>query len=246
MKGQLSLAYDGANDKRFRIGTSGYSYSAWKGRFYPEKLRNKEMLRFYSEKFSTVEINNTFYKMPTKELIESWVDEVAKDFIFAVKAPQTITHHQRLKGSQATLTELLALVAGMGKKLGPLLFQLPPNFKLDLVRLSEFLTLLPRRRRVAFEFRHDSWFTEDVYRLLRKHRVALCIAEDEKLATPLVTTTNWGYLRLRREDYRERDISEWAKKIARQDWERAYVYLKHEDTAKGPRLASLLQSILTS
>jgi uncharacterized protein YecE (DUF72 family) len=150
-----------------------------------------------------------------------------------------------LKGSQATLAELLPLVAALGKKQGPLLFQLPPNFKLDWQRLSEFLTLLPRKRRVAFEFRHESWFNEDVYRLLKKQRIALCIAEDEKLATPLVATANWGYLRLRREDYVDRDIRNWAKKIKGQDWERAYVYFKHEDTGKGPRFAALLQSYLS-
>jgi uncharacterized protein YecE (DUF72 family) len=246
MKGQPALAIDKANHKRFLIGTSGYSYPAWKGRFYPEKLRAKEMLRFYSEKLSTVELNNSFYKMPTKELVESWANEVGSDFIFAVKAPQTITHHQRLKGSQATLTELLELAALLGKKQGPLLFQLPPNFKLDLSRLREFLALLPRRRPTAFEFRHESWFNEDVYRLLRKHRVALCIAEDEKLATPLVATANWGYLRLRREDYKRRDIRDWAERIKLQEWASAYVYFKHEDTAKGPRLAELLRSLLSS
>jgi uncharacterized protein YecE (DUF72 family) len=202
------------------------------------------MLRFYSEKFASVEINNSFYKMPTEALIESWANEVGSDFIFAVKAPQTITHHQRLKGSEETLEEFLTLAGRLGKKQGPLLFQLPPNFKLDLSRLADFLPLLPRRRRVAFEFRHESWFNEDVYRLLRKHRVALCIAEDEELATPLVATADWGYLRLRREDYKRRDIQSWAEKLKLQEWASAYVYFKHEDTAKGPRLATLLLSLL--
>jgi uncharacterized protein YecE (DUF72 family) len=234
----------GKQDRRYFIGTSGYAYPAWKGSFYPPKLRQKEMLRFYGEIFSTVEINNSFYKMPTEDLIKGWRDEVGKDFIFAVKAPQKITHHQRLKGSHATLGELLTLVAALGKKQGPLLFQLPPNFKLDLPRLSEFLTLLPPRRRVAFEFRHDSWFNEDVYRLLQKHHVALCIAEDEKLATPLVATAGWGYLRLRREDYVERDLKDWARKIRQQDWRHTFIYFKHEDSGKGPRFASLLRSIL--
>jgi uncharacterized protein YecE (DUF72 family) len=246
MKSQLALAFDKGGDKRFLIGTSGYAYPAWKGRFYPKKLRAKDMLRFYSEKFCTVEINNTFYKMPTEELVTSWADQVGSDFIFAIKAPQTITHHQRLKGSQETLTELLTLVTALSRKQGPLLFQLPPNFKLELSRLAEFLSLLPKRKRVAFEFRHDSWFNDDVFRLLQKHRVALCVAEDEKLATPLIATTDWGYLRLRREDYRERDIADWAAKLRRQSWERAYVYFKHEDSAKGPRLGALLQGMLNS
>jgi uncharacterized protein YecE (DUF72 family) len=229
---------------RVYAGTSGYSYPAWKGRFYPKKLPQKEMLAFYSQKFSSVEINNTFYKMPTAQLIRSWADEVGEDFIFAVKAPQKITHIQRLKGSRATVAALHRRVALLGEQLGPILFQLPPNFKKDFDKLVRFLTVLPNGVRVAFEFRHESWFTEDVYDLFKQHAVALCIAEDEKLATPLVATANWGYLRLRREDYVEADLRRWADRIKLQQWDFVHVYFKHEDKAKGPKLAALLQTLM--
>jgi uncharacterized protein YecE (DUF72 family) len=228
-----------------RTGTSGYSYPAWKGKFYPKELRTRQMLSFYSEKFSTVEINNTFYKMPTGKLVASWAAEVGPDFQFAVKAPQKITHHQRLKGSSRTVAAFVKLSALLGDKRGPLLFQLPPNFKKDLPRLTAFLKVLPTGIRTTFEFRHDSWFTDDVYRLLQDNGVALCIAEDEKLATPLVATAGWGYLRLRREDYREKDVARWADLIRKQKWDRANVYFKHEDSAKGPKLAAMLQSLVS-
>ena len=230
---------------RIRIGTSGYSYPAWKGKFYPRELRTAQMLSYYSEKFSTVEINNTFYKMPTAKLVGSWVGEVGDDFQFAVKAPQRITHHQRLKGSARTVAAFLKLTALFGDKRGPLLFQLPPNFEKDTALLTAFLKRLPTGIRTTFEFRHDSWFSDDVYRLLQDKGVALCIAEDEKLATPLVATAGWGYLRLRREDYKERHVAAWADKITRQKWDSANVYFKHEDKAKGPKLAAMLQSLLS-
>ncbi len=229
---------------RLYIGTSGYAYPPWKGRFYPQALPNKKMLSFYSEKFSTVEINNTFYRLPEPEQWTKWPTEVGSDFRFAVKATQTITHHRRVVDVGEPLTELLRGYEKLGQKRGPLLFQLPPNFKKDLSRLTAFLRLLPRTTRAAFEFRHESWFDEEVYGALRKRQVALCIAEDDKLATPPLATAGWGYLRLRREDYRLADLRAWSKRIAQQDWDCAYIYFKHEDTAKGPRLAAQLQSLM--
>src|SRR6185503_20832976 len=163
----------------FHIGTSGYSYSEWKGKFYPQKFQADQMLPFYAERFSTVEINNTFYRMPKPALLKSWADQVPAEFKFTLKAPQRITHFQRLKNARASVAEFLKVAAVLKDRLGPVLFGLPPNFKKDLPRLGEFLKLLPRGIRVAFEFRHESWFDEEVYDLLRARRLALCIAQTD-------------------------------------------------------------------
>jgi uncharacterized protein YecE (DUF72 family) len=226
------------------VGTSGYSYPKWKGRFYPKDLPAKRFLQFYASRFSTVEINNTFYKMPSPELVQSWADEAPAGFTFAVKAPQRITHQKRLKECEAPLAELAVAIERIGRKLGPILFQLPPNFKKDLPRLQAFLAATPKRWRAAFEFRHASWFADDTYDALRAAGAALCIADTEDLSTPLVATAKWGYLRLRREDYVKADIRKWANQISTQPWDKAFVYFKHEDKAKGPAYASLLMSLL--
>jgi uncharacterized protein YecE (DUF72 family) len=226
------------------IGTSGYSYPAWKGSFYPEKLPSKKMLEYYASKLSTVEINNTFYKMPSAKLVQSWADEVPAGFCFAIKAPQRITHQLRLKGAGETVTALLRVTELLAEKHGPILFQLPPFLKKDVPLLQAFLGELPRRGVAAFEFRHASWFSDEVYEALRAGGAALCIADGEKLETPLVATTDWGYLRLRREDYEDGDIRAWSRRIAGQPWERAFVYFKHEDEGEGPRLAALLRSFM--
>ena len=229
---------------RTHVGTSGYSYPAWKGRFYPEKLPAKQFLPFYASRFSTVEINNTFYRMPSPELVQGWAAEVPGDFTFAIKASQRITHHKRLKDCSDVVEELLGLVALLGKKQGPILFQLPPNMKKDLPRLKDFLAALPRRCRAAFEFRHESWFGDDTFGALAAAGAALCIADTDDLSTPMVATTKWGYLRLRREDYVKADIRAWGKRIAAQKWTDAFIYFKHEDEAKGTVYGSLLKSIL--
>jgi uncharacterized protein YecE (DUF72 family) len=227
------------------IGTSGYAYPKWKGSFYPPKIPSKKLLEYYASKLSTVEINNTFYDLPELTTVAGWAAQVPASFIFAIKAPQKITHHLRLKpGSAEVLAELLRLVAPLGKKRGPLLFQLPPNLKKDTGLLAAFLAGLPKKERAAFEFRHESWFGDDVFRLLEEARVALCIAESEKLATPLVATADWGYLRLRREDYVKKDLAAWAKKVAAQKWKRAFIYFKHEDTGSGPRFAAQLATFM--
>ena len=226
------------------VGTSGYSYPAWKGRFYPKDLPAKQFLQFYASRFSTVEINNTFYKMPSAELVQSWADDAPAGFTFAVKAPQRITHQKRLKECEEPLQELADAIERLGRKLGPILFQLPPNFKKDLPRLQAFLAVKPRRWRAAFEFRHASWFADDTYDALHAAGAALCIADTEDLSTPLVATAKWGYLRLRREDYVKSDIRKWQNRISTQPWDKAFVYFKHEDKAKGPTYASLLMSLL--
>ena len=224
-----------------RIGTSGYSYAEWKGNFYPEKMAAKDMLRFYAERFPTVEINNTFYRMPKEALLQGWAEQVPETFTFVIKASKRITHDKRLKECGELLTYLFGVTSTLGSRLGPLLFQLPPNFKKDVPRLKSFFDEMPEHRRVAVEFRHASWFDDEVYETLRGQRAALCVADTgEEPAAPLVATTDWGYLRLRREDFSDKDLREWARRIREQPWEDAYVFLKHEEEGKGPKLAARL------
>lgn len=220
-------------------GTSGYSYKPWKGKFYPKDLPDRQMLAYYGERFGAVEINNTFYGLPKAATVRGWATEVGGEFRFALKAPQQITHRQRLREADAAVAEFLQMAATLGKRLGPLLFQLPPNLAKDLPRLRAFLKRLSRRRRrFAFEFRHASWFDDEVFALLRDRRVALCIADDENdLEVPFVTTTDWGYVRLRRPDYTDAELAAWAERMRKQDWRDAFVFFRHEDTANGPRLA---------
>jgi uncharacterized protein YecE (DUF72 family) len=227
-----------------RIGTSGFSYKEWKGSFYPEDLPATEMLRHYAGKFSTVEINNTFYRMPSASVLASWAEQVPDGFTFALKASQRITHRSRLKDSADSVEFFFRVAATLGDRLGPVLFQLPPNLKRDLPRLRDFLPLLPAGSRAAFEFRDESWFDEEVYAALREARAALCVAEDENLATPLVPTTGWGYLRLRRQDYGPDSLTEWRDRILAQPWSETFVFFKHEDEARGPLFADGLAKIL--
>jgi len=219
------------------VGTSGYSYKEWKGSFYPRDLPAKGMLRYYAERFGAVESNSTFYRLPTAKVVKSWAAEVPAGFRFALKAPQRITHFQRLKGARGSVSQFLRVAAVLGDRLGPLLFQLPPNFKKDVPRLEAFLALLPAGTRAAFEFRHASWFDDETFDILRARGAALCIAEDEDLATPFEATAKWGYLRLRRLDYTRADLSAWAKRVRRQTWGEAFVFFKHEDTGRGPVFA---------
>ncbi len=223
---------------RVLTGTSGFSYKEWKGSFYPEDLPAEEMLRFYASRLPAVEINNTFYRMPKADLLASWAEQVPDGFRFVLKASQRITHFKRLKDVSEEVGYFLRVAATLGDRLGPILFQLPPNLKKDLPRLSEFLDLLPAATRAALEFRHASWFEDDVFEALRRRGAALCIAEDEDLAAPLVATAGWGYLRLRRPDYGEAEVRAWADRVRAQAWEEAYVFFKHEDAGAGPRLAA--------
>jgi uncharacterized protein YecE (DUF72 family) len=223
---------------RVLTGTSGFSYKEWKGSFYPEDLSADEMLSYYARRLPAVEINNTFYRMPKAELLASWAEQVPDGFRFVLKASQRITHFKRLKDVGEEVGYFLRVAATLGDRLGPILFQLPPNLKKDLPRLSAFLDLLPAATRAALEFRHASWFEDDVFEALRTHGAALCIAEDEELAAPTVATAGWGYLRLRRPDYGEAEVGAWAERVRAQEWDEAYVFFKHEDAGAGPRLAS--------
>jgi uncharacterized protein YecE (DUF72 family) len=227
---------------RVLVGTSGYSYKEWKPAFYPQDVPASDFLRFYAERLSTVEINNTFYRMPTAKLVTTWASEVPETFTFALKAPQRITHLARLKDASEPTAAFLRVAGELGARLGPLLFQLPPFLRKDTERLAAFLeaTLaLPQRVRLAFEFRHPSWFDDEVFEALRARGAALCVAEGEALASPLVATTDWGYVRLRRDAYPDELVAEWAQKIRRQPWTQAFVYLKH-DQGDAPSVAKKL------
>jgi uncharacterized protein YecE (DUF72 family) len=219
-------------------GTSGFSYKEWKGSFYPPDIKPDAMLRYYTGRFRTVEINNTFYRMPAEKMLLDWSDEAPAEFRFVLKASQRITHRKRLKDVGEDLEYFLRISSVLGDKLGPTLFQLPPNLKKDASRLTDFLALLPRRWRAALEFRHPSWFDHETYDLLRAHDVALCTADTGEGDPPVVPTASWGYLRLRREDYSDTDLEAWARKVTAQPWSEAFVFFKHEDAGTGPRLAA--------
>ncbi len=220
------------------VGTSGYSYKEWKGTFYPEDLPDKQMLRYYGERFRAVEINNTFYRMPRESVLEAWADEVPSNFKFVLKASQRITHLQRLKDATDSVAYLLKVAGLLKERLGPLLFQLPPFLKKDTPRLRDFLAVLPADCRAAFEFRHQSWFDEEIFGVLRDHEAVLCIAEAENdLKIPFVSTADWGYLRLRRPDYGDRELKAWGEKVQGQNWRDAFVFFKHEEEGKGPEMA---------
>jgi len=223
---------------KFFVGTSGYSYPEWKGNFYPEKIKAGEMLRYYAERFGTVEINATFYRMPTPATIESWVSQVPADFRFVLKASRRITHDRRLQDVGDPLSYFLNTAMALGDRRGPFLFQLPPNFKHDRGRLSEFLELLPSSARVAMEFRHASWFEDAVLETLRAKQVALCIADSEDgVDTPFAATAPWGYLRLRDVDYPDAALRSWIDRARAQPWSEAYVFFKHEEQGRGPQYA---------
>ncbi len=212
-----------------RVGTSGYSYKEWKGPFYPAKLPASGFLRYYSERLSTVEINNSFYRMPTPKLVEAWAAQVPEGFTFALKAPQRITHVAKLLDAGELTDAFVRVARTLGARLGPLLFQLPPFLRKDVPRLAAFLEILPRDVRVAFEFRHASWFEDDALGALRSRGAALCVAEGEALVSPLVATADWGYVRLRRDSYPDAVLEDWGARIAGQPWREAFVYLKHDE-----------------
>jgi uncharacterized protein YecE (DUF72 family) len=230
----------------FYVGTSGYSYPKWKGTFYPKELPTKQMLRFYGEQFRTVEINYTFRRLPTASVLQTWAGAVPADFQFVLKAPEQITHRQRLKDAADSVANFLDTAAKFKERLGPLLFQLPSNFKKDVPRLRTFLALLPWQRRVTFEFRHPSWFDDEVFELLRRRHIALGIADAEgDLEVPVAATTDWGYLRLRRPDYSTAALKTWVKRVQKQPWQDAFVFFKHEDKGKGPQLATRFLELAT-
>ena len=221
---------------RVLAGTSGYAFKEWKGSFYPSDLAADGMLGYYAGKFPTVEINNTFYRLPKTHVLEEWAAQTPEKFTFTLKASQRITHHARLKPESAGAVEfLLKTTAVLGDRLGAILFQLPPNLRKDLTLLHNFLELLPTGRRYAFEFRHESWFDEGTFRLLRDRDIAMCVAEQDGFACPVVCTASWGYLRLHRLDYSADALAEWAKCVGGQSWSQAYVFFKHDDgVGSGP------------
>ncbi len=230
------------------IGTSGYNYPEWRGSFYPEKFSTSRMLPYYAERFSTVEINYTFYRMPNAKTIAGWDAETPTGFCFALKAPKRITHDARLKDVDEPLRYFLDTARRLGPKLGPILFQFPPNFKKDVQRLGDLLAQLPPGLRYAFEFRHPSWHADDLYEQLGRNNGALCIADTDKGTTPLVATADFGYLRLRDEGYAEAGLSEWSVTVRRLGarWQDTFVYFKHEESGMGPTFAHQFRALLTA
>ncbi len=221
------------------VGTSGYSYKEWKGSFYPEKIPAKEMLRFYAERLGTVEINATFYRMPQTSMLENWKEQVPGTFRFSLKAPQRVTHFKRLREAEEETKYFLETAAVLKDQLGVVLFQLPPNMKKDLPRLEAFVNHLPQQPRAAFEFRHPTWFDDDVLELLRSRNHALCASDTDDLpVTHIDKTADWGYLRLRRVNYSEENLAEWLQRVRDQNWKEAFVFFKHEDEGTGPKLAA--------
>jgi uncharacterized protein YecE (DUF72 family) len=218
---------------RIHVGTSGFAYKEWRGSFYPDKMREKDMLRYYAERLPAVEINNTFYRMPARETLLRWAEQVPDTFTFVLKASQRITHRLRLgPGAAETVTQLFETASALGDHLGPVFFQTPPLFKKDVDRLRSFLGCLPGGHPVAFEFRHESWFDEEVYAALRSRNAALVAADKDDAGdegTPIVPTADWGYLRLRRSTYDEAALAAWKKRIEEQPWGEAYVFFKHEE-----------------
>ena len=231
---------------RVCAGTSGFSYKEWQGTFYPEKLPASRMLGFYAERLPTVELNNTFYRMPPDALIQGWESKSPEHFRFVLKAPRSMTHSRKLVDCTEPLERFVKVASGLGAKLGPLLFQLPPFFQKNVDQLSTFLGSLPPGVQAAFEFRHPSWFDETTFAALRSHNVALCAAEvDEDVEKPaIIPTANFGYVRLRRLDYTPAQLASWAEDVRRQPFEEAYVFFKHE--LKAPALASAFNAHFSS
>jgi len=224
------------NDTRIIAGASGYSFKEWKGTFYPDKIKPDEMLAWYGERLPTVEINNTFYQMPKTAVLETWANATPEHFRFAIKASRRITHDARLKADAAagSVEYLYKNLAALGAKRGPVLFQLPPFLKKDLPRLSEFLSLLPQGHNAAFEFRNDSWFSDDVYDALKQAGASLCLSErEDDSPPPLVETAPFGYVRLRLENYSDDDLRQWSDRLAASQWRDVHVYFMHEPTAPG-------------
>ncbi len=229
------------------VGTSGYNYPEWRGTFYPEKFPTSKMLAYYAERFRTVEVNYTFYRMPTPALLDGWAKGTPEHFTFTLKAPRRITHDSKLQRCEDLTHVFCRTAATLGPKLGILLFQLPPTFKRDDAVLGSFLELLPEGTRAAFEFRHSSWHDEAVFDSLRRRNLALCIADSEKMSTPVVTTADYAYFRLRDEGYQPADLERWANVIrALPGLGDVFVYFKHEEQGIGPEFARILESLFNA
>jgi len=227
-------------------GTSGYNYPEWKGSFYPADLPAAKMLPYYAARFPTVEINYTFYRMPTEKLVTGWAAQTPAPYKLTLKAPRRITHDSRLRGCGDLVRGFCGVAGSLGDKLGALLFQLPPNAKKDLAVFDAFLDELPPKAPAAFEFRHTSWLDEEVYARLAARGLALCVADSERLSTPVRTTADYAYFRLRDEGYTPPDIARWGQIIAEKTAQcrDVFVYFKHEEEGKGPEFAALLRKEL--
>ncbi len=234
----------GLDRMEVRIGTSGFQYPEWRGKFYPENLSTAKMLGFYTGRFSTTESHYSFRRIPSENTIENWREKTPPGFFFSLKAPQKITHVAKLRDCREIIEFFWRVTSGLKEKMGAILFQLPATHRRDLPVLEDFLEILPPAMRAAFEFRHESWFTEDVFALLRERNAALCVAESAELATPPTATTSFGYLRLRREDYDAARLARWAEWIRAQAWDEVFIYFKHEEKAVGPEFARRMQELL--
>jgi uncharacterized protein YecE (DUF72 family) len=234
---------------QLHAGTSGFSYAEWKGKFYPAGTKEADFLRYYASKFDTVEINNTFYRMPKRELLSGWNGKVPPDFLFVLKASQRITHRGKLENTEENVAYFWSVAQELGPRLGPVLFQLPPYLRKDTEKLKRFLASLPTGLRAVLEFRHRSWFEDDeALRALRDHGATLCFSDvdpsdddDPGLEQPFEATTDWGYVRLRRGFYEEAQLRAWMDRIKANPWREVFVFFKHETT--GPDLALQLKAI---
>lgn len=223
---------------RIWTGTSGFSYKEWKGSFYPEDLPAARMLEHYAQRLDAVEINNTFYRLPRAEMLAKWKAQTPDGFAFVLKASRRITHMKRLKDADEPLGYLAqAAREGLGDRLGPILFQLPPYLKKDVERLRDFLAILPSGLRAAFEFRHESWFGDDIYAALADGGAALVAADVGEGEPPVEATAGFGYARLRRPEYDDAGLAAWAKKLRGAGWDEAFAFFKHEEAGAGPALA---------
>lgn len=227
------------------IGTSGFQYPEWKGGFYPQSMPPKQMLPYYAERFASTEVNYSFRQIPSAKTIGAWSAATPARFRFSFKAPQRVTHFAKLRGCAEVLGVFRDAIAPMEAKLGAVLFQLPPTFKKDAGLLDAFLDEMPSGIRAAFEFRHESWWDDETFAGLREHGAALCIAENEEMATPAEATAAFGYLRLRREDYQRADLAKWAQFVrAQTQWRETFVYFKHEERGIGPEFARTFVELL--
>ncbi len=228
------------------IGTSGYNYPEWKGSFYPANLPAAKMLPYYAERFPSVEINYTFYRMPNESLVGRWAAETPSPYKLTLKAPRRITHDSRLKNCGSLVGAFCQVAGTLGDKLGALLFQLPPTSKKDLPVFDAFLEDLPPHLCAAFEFRHQSWLDDEIFERLRRRNLALCVADSDRMSTPVRVTADYAYFRLRDEGYTADDIKRWAGNIASETAQcrEVFVYFKHEESGKGPEFARILMEHL--
>lgn len=219
-------------------GTSGFSFKEWVGSFYPDKLPANAMLAHYATQLPAVEINNTFYRMPKKTMLEGWCDKVPATFRFAIKASRRITHSKKLLDAGEEVAYLLGNLEVLDERLGAVLFQLPPFLRKDRARLADFVGALPAGLPAAFEFRHDSWFDDEIADLLAQRNLPWVLSETDLNTVPeRLATANWGYLRLRRSEYSDDELEQWYARIADLGWSHALVFFKHEDDCVGPALA---------